>query len=390
MTNNVSEKVNKNLCTGCGACVQSCNKNALSLVQDKKGFLYPEVNNTLCTECGLCLQKCHILRQDVLNYEEQQAYGFKHNDDVRKKGSSGGAFILLSDYVLKHGGVVYGAAYSDDNIADVRHIRAVTPEQRDAVCGSKYVQSNVCDVLPQVKDDLINGKKVLFTGTPCQVAGLKKYLNNQNYDNLILCDIFCHSVPSPLLFRDHINLLERNKNKKIINYTSREKRFGWTRCDCIYYEDGSQEYSSMRSQLYYLLFITKLACRPSCTNCLYAGCNRTGDFTIGDYWGADKSVKDNLGVSSLLVNTDKGRKMFNEMDIPGWIQEQKISRIFVRNHSEPITPNPNNENFWADYTAHGYEFVMKKYLNYNLYGKCVFWLKKKLRKAKTFIKNTEV
>lgn len=386
MRNHVCEKVGHAACTGCGACIESCPQKALCFVQDEKGFSYPAVDEEICSRCGLCLEKCHVYKQDVINHKEQDGYGFKHYvKGVRENSSSGGAFTLLSDYILQHHGVVYGAVFSFDPIANVRHARATTVEQRNAMRGAKYVQSDTHAVFPQVKEDLNNGKKVLFTGTPCQVAGLKKYLGEKYCENLLLCDIICHSVPSPQLFQDHIKLLEQKKGSKVIGYSCREKRFGWTRRDCAYYADGSQEHSSMRSQLCYLLFNTHLANRPSCANCLYAGAERVGDFTIGDFWGVEHSFKDHLGVSALLVNTDKGREVFGEIKMPGWIQEQTVSQIFTHNHRKPISPNPETDKFWADYCTRGYTYVMRKYLHYHLCGKCVFWFKNKTKSARRLL-----
>lgn len=383
MNNNVFDTVKKTICTGCGTCVQLCPQKALFLVQDEKGFSYPQVDNDVCTQCGLCLKKCHVLQQDALNHGQQDAYGFKHYvNGVRENSSSGGAFTLLSDYVLKNHGVVYGAVYSED-VYSVQIKRAETLDQRNNMRGAKYVQSTCGDAYPQVKEDLKNGRLVLFTGTPCQVAGLKKYLGNENCDSLILCDIFCHSVPSPKLFQDHIKLLERKKGVKAVGYSCREKRFGWRRRDCVYYADGSQDSSSMRSQLYYLLFNLKLANRPSCANCFYACRERTGDFSIGDFWGVEKSFKDKLGVSAILVNTDKGKTILNALDMAGCIQRQTLEQIFNRNHTKPIIPNPNTDSFWDDYISKGYAYVAKKYIHYTLIGKCVYRVKKIVWKVKS-------
>ncbi len=381
MENSVEKKIDKSLCTGCGVCGLSCPKNAIVMKPDTGGFLYPEVNPELCIDCGLCIKKCNVAGELEVYHEKQNGYAFKHYiNGVRENSSSGGAFTLLSDYILSIDGVIYGAAYSDD-CKSVHHIRANDIEGRNKIRGAKYVQSSMYEILPQVREDLENNKWVLFTGTPCQVAGVKKYLG-KDYEKLLLCDILCHSVPSPQIFEDHVNLLEKKNKASVVEYTSREKRFGWTRRDCLYFENGTQDHSSMLSQLYYILFNMRIANRSSCAKCLYAGQLRTGDFTIGDFWGVKKPFKDGLGVSALLINSEKGRNAFEKMEKPGWFEDHEVSDLFEKNHKKPIKPHPNTQRFWKDYEEKGYSYIIRKYLGYSLKGKLVYHGKVFIRKVR--------
>jgi coenzyme F420-reducing hydrogenase beta subunit len=221
--------INKSACCGCSACFSICSKNAISMQPDDLGFMYPVVNMEKCNDCGLCEKVCAFnpYYDKQKNFEKPIAYAVRHKNMKEIETSRSGAmFIALSDWILKNGGLVYGAGYTDH--FRVVHKRAVTKEERDEFKGSKYVQSDMNTVFQQIKVDLRNGLKVLFSGTPCQTSGLRSSLLNTNTDNLYICDIVCHGVPSPRFWRDYLTFIEKKQKDTVIKVDFRDKnRFGW-------------------------------------------------------------------------------------------------------------------------------------------------------------------
>lgn len=216
-------------CCGCTACASVCNHDAITMEPDALGFLYPKVDESKCVECGLCEKVCAFNDNydKSLNLPKPDAYAARHKDmDEVMKSRSGAAFVAISDYILEQGGVVYGAGYKDH--FRVTHKRATTKEERDEFRGSKYVQSDLTGVFRMVKQDLKNGLTVLFSGTPCQTSGLNSYVGKKLRENLVLIDIVCHGVPSPYIWRDYIDYLEKKQSDiiKIVNFRDKEK-YGW-------------------------------------------------------------------------------------------------------------------------------------------------------------------
>ena len=258
-------------CVGCGACRQLCPKNAITMTPDSEGFLRPVIDPEKCVECGLCQKTCPAEAPSLLPHNKN-AYALKHNDEaVRKKCTSGGAFIALSDAVLEKDGVVYGVIYDEDFRAV--HTRATGTLGRDAMCGSKYVQSDTGNTFLQVAQDLIDGKTVLYSGTSCQIDGLCKFLRCRNVDtkNLITVGLICHGAPSPKLWQDHLENIRLKRKKEIKGYANRAKVRGWhEHNECITYEDGKREYYSKLSQNHTDLFYGHYIIRPGCSHCAYA------------------------------------------------------------------------------------------------------------------------
>ena len=219
----------KSKCCGCTACASICPHDAISMQPDTLGFLYPVVDKSKCTDCGLCEKVCAFNEHydTSLNLPQPDAYAARHKDIREVETSrSGAAFIAISDYILEHGGVVYGAGYADH--FRVVHKRATTKEERDEFKGSKYVQSDLTGVFRMVKKDLRDGKVVLFSGTPCQTSGLASYIGNKLRERLYLVDIVCHGVPGPFVWRDYIAYLEKKQGAEICWVNFRDKQlFGW-------------------------------------------------------------------------------------------------------------------------------------------------------------------
>ncbi|MCE8856297.1 Coenzyme F420 hydrogenase/dehydrogenase, beta subunit C-terminal domain [Phocaeicola dorei] len=331
---------------------------------DSLGFLYPFVEQSKCIHCGLCEKICSFNKDyDISqNLYSPQAYGARHKDIKEVETSrSGAVFIALSDWVLQQGGVVYGAGYTDH--FRVVHKRAITRELRNEFKGSKYVQSDLSGVFNQVKQDLKSGKIVLFSGTPCQTAGLNSYIGKKLRGNLYLMDIVCHGVPSPYIWRDFLNYIEKKNGDIVTSVDFRDKqRFGW--------KDHRESYKFSKGNtvsltLYTELFYKNIMSRPSCSVCYYANIKRPSDITIGDFWGWEKTDpkinKDDKGVSLILVNTSKGGQLFEVVKDDLYVLPAKLEDCIQPNLMRPTPAHLNSNQFRIDYSQKGWEYVMKKY-----------------------------
>ncbi len=369
-------------CVGCGGCQHICPKSAITMIEDPEGFLRPRVDENLCVECGLCQKTCPMEAPCLLE-GEKKAYALKHKDEsARDKCASGGAFIALSDTVLKDGGIVYGVIY-DENFRAV-HARAESAGERDKMCGSKYVQSDPGDTFQQVAEDLKQGKKVLYSGTSCQIDGLQHYLTckNVNMQNLMTVGLICHGVPSPKLWQEHITNIQTKRKKTVIGYFNRYKIRGWhEHNECITYEDGKKEYYTKLSQNHKDLFYGHYIIRPSCSVCAYATDPSAADITIADFWGIQyvmPEIDDNRGVSLVLTNSEKGETLVQSLqNVTLWETDRETA--LSHNHTKPCKPNPRRESFWKDYHAHGYHYVCAKYVQDSIKGRILYGGKKRLR-----------
>ena len=376
---NITETIK---CFGCGACQQICPKNAISMAPDAEGFLRPEINEDLCVSCGLCQKVCPAESQ-LLHTGEKKTYALKHKDEtVRSKCTSGGAFVALSDAVLAQGGAVYGVVYNESWKAV--HTRTTCPQGRDAMCGSKYVQSDCGDTFCQVADDLKNGMSVLYSGTSCQIDGLNHYLKLKNIstETLVTVGLICHGAPSPLMWQEHITHIRAKRRKEIAHYANRSKVRGWhEHNEHITYKDGTKEYYSKLSQNHKDLFYGHLIVRPSCTLCPYAPEPYAADITVADFWGCEDlmpEIDDNRGVSLVIVNSEKGQALLSRCDdVTLW--ETDRDKALKHNHYKPCKPNPQRDAFWQDYRQHGYNFVCSKYANDSFRGRLYYGGKKRLR-----------
>lgn len=335
---NIGKITINNNCTGCRMCEQLCPKRAIQIVENKEGFLEPRINESKCVNCGLCLKMCPQ-NHNNLSREPIMCYAAKNKDiEQLKIGSSGSIFKIIADYIIDNCGVVYGAAF-DENL-ELNTIRVVKKEDVLSLTGSKYVQSNTNNTFKFAKKDLDENRLVLFTGTPCQIAGLKSYLNKE-YENLITIDLVCHGVPSPKLFREYIKYLQKKYNSKIKKYYFRNKeKNGWGYNIKIILENGKVLFKSAVLDCYYKSFMNSIDYRESCYKCKYANINRIGDITLADYWGIKKEhpkMQSDYGVSAILINTIKGENIFNKINNKiEFIQSniQKIKRENINlNHS---------------------------------------------------------
>ena len=308
---NITDKHN---CCGCNACGDICPKQAISFKFDNEGFWYPEVDMQKCIDCGMCEKVCPCLNVKEAKQPIRVFAAINPNEGIRMTSSSGGVFWMLVERIIGDGGVVFGAAF--DNEWMVCHSSAESLGEAKEFRGSKYVQSRVNGCYKQVQDALKQGRKVLFSGTACQISALKEYIR-KDYDNLFTVDVVCHGVPSPGIWNDYIKTLASSKTIKSINF--RDKRTGWRNyVFSVQFSDGSELKESHNKNLYMIGFLHDLYLRPSCHSCKFKACSCGSDITLGDFWGIEKlvpEIDDNRGVSIVLINTPKGEEIIKALEL---------------------------------------------------------------------------
>lgn len=381
------EIVNKEQCCGCSACCSICPKQAITMKADDEGFLYPSINLNKCVNCHLCENVCPIIFRDGLKKSlKPQKYlaGRLNNYEELMACSSGGAFWALAKDVIARNGIVVGAIYSDD--MRVIHSFAETIEQCKKFRGSKYSQSDVIGVFPKVKMLLQSGKIVLFSGNPCQVEGLKRYLLKP-YENLFTVDLVCHAVPSPKFFKEYCEYVSGVFRKRLVAINMRDKiAHGWSHKYSYRYlfVDGSSEVDSVRVSNWGRLFFSQYINRPSCHSCRFSNLQRSGDITIADFWDDARNredVRNSKGTSLILLNSEKGVHFFEKV--------RKSMEVFEISEKEAMQPsligptpkNPKREEFWEFYHRYGFVKTYKKYFQDSLYTRGKRFIKKCMLKC---------
>lgn len=372
-------------CCGCSACASICNHNAITMEPDKLGFLYPKVNPDKCVDCSLCEKVCSFNNDynKSSNLHTPVTYAVRHKDIKEiEKSRSGAAFIAISDYVLENGGVVYGVGYTGH--FRVVHKRAINKEQRDEFRGSKYVQSDLTNTFRQVKEDLKNNFFVLFSGTPCQTSGLISYIGEKLREKLFIVDIVCHGVPSPFIWSDYINYLEKKENSRISQVYFRNKHdFGWsTHIETYSFKNRKKIHKKGFTNLFYKHIIF----RHSCSKCYFCNITRPSDITLADYWGWEKVDSefnaDDKGVSLVLVNTIKGKNIFNKIQNKLHVRETRMELSLQPNLMHPSVMHPKRSQFEAEYIKKGFGYVYMKYADVNWQYKARRLIKKIQNKLK--------
>ena len=341
--------VAKELCTGCGACANEC--SAIEMKTGYEGFKYPQIQTSKCIDCGLCYKTCPAVNPTEIPPFEPMYYAVMADDELRLKSSSGGVMTLLAEKILEQGGYICGAAWEKD--FEVEHIIVDNSEGLDRIRKSKYVQSDMNDVYKQIQSLLKNQKPVMFTGCPCQVAGMRHFFGNK-FSNLFLVDIICHGVPSPLAWEKYLE--EKRKIGQIKNVDFRNKNKGWGSHMFLTFENGYTFYDDCYHDPYYRGFLGGVTTRPSCSTCKYANINRVGDVTIGDFWGVssiDKGLNDDKGTGLVIINTKSGEKMFSSIfaNIKKMqkISCEKVVEIARTRNGRLLTPskmNPSHYRFF--------------------------------------------
>lgn len=323
----------KSQCCGCSACMQRCPKQCISMEEDDEGFLYPIVNKEQCVNCGLCEKVCPVINQENPR-TPLKVYAAENVDEtIRRSSSSGGIFTLLAEQTIKDGGVVFGACWDED--WNVAHSYAECVEDLSMFRSSKYLQSRIGDSYKQAEKFLKAGRKVMFTGTPCQIAGLKHFLRKE-YDNLLAVDVVCHSVPSPGVWQQYLSeKLQSLKWKKqnVRHISFRDKSTGWKNYSFLIEDKDGSVYSELGSKnLFMRGFLADLYTRPSCHACPAKELKSGSDMTLGDFWGIESlkpEIDDDKGVSAVTVNTEKGREVLLNIGVE--LHEATYDELTKRN-----------------------------------------------------------
>ena len=361
-------------CTGCRACEKLCPKSAITMIENKKGFLYPQVDYKKCIKCGLCKTKCPI--NNIEEKNDIKAYAaFNRDEEIRKKSSSGGLFTLFAEYIIENGGAVFGASFDKD--FKVEHIKVERKEELDKLRGSKYVQSDTKNTYKEAKELLENGRLVYYSGTPCQVEGLYSYIGKE-YDNLITQDIICHGVPSPKIWESYLKYKNRSIEK--VNFRSKENST-WENYEISFKYNDGEESINHDQDIYMKLFLKDAILRESCYNCSFKKKNRESDITLADFWGIDKVVhnfNDQKGVSLLILNSKKGQRLkdmileklvLEEIELDNAIKYNKSMIRSVKKHkkSQDIFEKLNNGNIFEVFEKQDFLAKVDSYIK-TLFG----------------------
>ena len=350
----------KSECCGCTACKAVCPHEAISMRPDALGFMYPVTDADRCTDCGLCEKVC-AFRTPVQDAFTPKAMAVRNRDEESLMQSrSGAVFPVIAADVIARGGTVYGAAF--DNGFRVIHSRAENMQEADAFRGSKYVQSDMNDMFRKVRNDLMEGRPVFFTGTPCQVHGLLSYIPDKLREKLLTADIVCHGVPSPYVWRDYLGHLERRHGGRVSEVSFRDKKiYGWAAHKETYRIDGKMFTESSFTHLFY----RHIMLRPSCAVCQYASTKRCSDITLADFWGWQKSVPgfndDDKGVSLVLVSSSEGASAIERCRGCLEIREVSLENCLQPNLLRPSAPDKDSAMFAEDFSTKGIDYVLKRY-----------------------------
>lgn len=353
-------------CTGCTACASVCSKGCISMVPDKDGFLCPVIDSVMCVNCGRCEAVCPVMNPVIIDHSASKAYAAYTKDDaVRLSSSSGGIFTELSKTVLKHGGVVFGSAFGDGFL--LQHKAVHDLGELEALRGSKYAQSDLGSSFKEAERYLKAGKTVLFSGTPCQISGLRSFLKS-DYENLICVDLICHSAPSPKAWSAFLSEAASGTEADISTVNFRNKRNGWEDYSLVLsFTDGTEKVYNSKSNKYMQAFIGGLISRECCYNCNFKGSGHSGDITLGDFWGVQHiqpEAYNSTGTSVAIINSEKGRFYF----------EKCFDRItvFASDPEKALGGNPayytsckrhkRRKKFFSNVNALGFTKAVDKYL----------------------------
>lgn len=358
---------NKQDCCGCEACYNVCPLNCISMKYDKEGFKFPYVDHQKCVDCRKCESACPMIRNKPIDSEIAEGYAaVNKNLNDRLQSSSGGVFGLLATKIINLGGIVVGCSMAQD-CKRAEHIVVDTQKDLSKLYGSKYIQSDINRIYSVVKNNLIKQKPVLFSGTPCQVEGLKSFLA-QPYDNLICVDLICHGVPSPILWEKNAEYIEKKSGSTLkgVNFRCKNNK-GQFEYRVNSPKNTKMYYRSKEEDSYFQFFLKNLSLRRSCYQCRFKGINRSADITLGDFWGGEEfvpSLCDGNGISIVILHSLIGKKLFEEIKVSLDTKKIDIDAVFSR-HNRALTESfeepENRQEFWMDFHRLSYGKLSKKY-----------------------------
>ena len=386
----------KEECSGCSACVSACPVSAIDFREDNEGFLYPYINTDLCIQCGKCVRICPITGDRDNKESHKKYYAARINDSsVRMESSSGGIFSLLAEWIESKHGVIYGAEFDADYT--VRHSRAEHSKEWTKFKTSKYLQSRMENIFLQVKNDLIAGRFVLFTGTPCQISGLINYLGETSKEKLITCDLICHGTPSPKIWVEYLKFIEKSNQRKIgyVNFRSKENS-GWHRSKLNILDINGEVLvdEGQENNLFFKLFSNNLILRPSCYICKYADIRRPGDITLGDFWGIEKLFQefdDNKGISLIICNTEKGENILEKISKDMTYFEVQQEQCIQPNLERPSYCPETRQRFWHNYFKRGGIYAAKQLglISCNMRDQIIFFYDRVINKIMRLKRNED-
>ena len=386
----------KEQCCGCGACAEVCAHKAITMQLDEEGFLYPTTDSSLCNDCGLCNKVCPFANRDEARIPKCVLAVQNRDESVRFKSSSGALFTLLAEQTILDGGVVFGAKFDKD--WSVVHASADTIEGCKAFMGSKYVQSRLGSTFRKVQGYLKDGRKVLFSGTPCQVAALRKFLR-RDYDNLLVVDVVCHGAPSNKVWQHYLDSVVASSNhtrEDIVSISFRDKRNGWRKYGLVIsFNDGTEFFELMINNSYMRVFLKDLSIRPSCFECACRDGRSGADLSLADLWGAQKILNkndDDKGIGLELIWTNKGKDIMRSLAVES--ESVKYHKAFKYNPAIALSPKRPaiRAEFWRTFNRDGLDSavaVVIPNIKWSLYQKWLYKLKKSYIKAKLKLRYNE-
>ena len=356
-------------CCGCTACANICPVECISMQQDEEGFLYPQINKEKCIDCHRCEIVCPIKNNN--NYAKKvDAICARASDiDIVRHSTSGGFFTPIAQFVLEKNGIVIGAAYTPDKKIEHVFVKSENKEDLSKLRGSKYVQSYLNNIFSEVKKELENDVLVCFSGTPCQIAGLRNFLNKE-YESLITIDVVCHGTPSPKLWKKYVDYQEQKYNSEIKSVSFRKKTYGYHSGTMeLLFENGKKYNGSARVDYLLKSFFKEISSRPSCYKCGFKTDKHSSDFTIFDSWSATELVQglkdDDLGYTNVFINSEKGRKIFDIIkDKYEWysIDLEKAILLDGKMVRASAKPHPKRNEFYRDLDNEELVEHIKKYI----------------------------
>ena len=355
---------NKNKCCGCGACSSICPKAAISMKTDSEGFIYPFINNQLCINCGACNRVCPFLKEYPLKEDVDVIAAKSLNEGIRSKSSSGGIFSIIAEHVLNKCGVVYGTSMGND-CKEAINTRILNINELEKLRGSKYLQSSMNDSFKNIKIDLESKRVVLFSGTPCQVFGLKSYLGKE-YDNLFTIEIICHGVPSPLLWNKYVDYLENKYHSRVTEVNFREKKTNSNRFGIQKKKDAICIYNSVQTDPYLVMFLNNCCLRPSCYNCLFKDKKSQADLTLGDFWGVQNitpEIDDKKGISLVLIQSQKGKMLLEHIsdNIAFMTSDYNLAIAHNSSYYLPVTKPATRDMFYFELEKKPFKSILSRY-----------------------------
>ncbi len=367
----------KDKCFACSACLSICSNNAIKMKEDKYGFDFPHVDEEKCIACGMCEKVCNNLQ--LCNNKVKKTYvATTMEKDLLANSTSGGIFSTIAKEILRQGGIVAGCSMErEKGVLQPKHIIIYEEKDLYKLQGSKYVQSYIGNIFCDIRTELKIGQLVLFSGTPCQIAGLKSYLGNRSYKALFTIDIVCHGVPSAHMFQNYLKIYENKLSGEIVDFKFRDKSKGWCQYNYrVTYIDKSgkikSKIASMYSSSYYKMFFDSIIYRKNCYECPFTSELRPSDITIGDYWGIekvhpeymeDKAVDIRFGTSCILVNTENGDKLLKKYGLGINLKSSFFEKV-AQNNKQLIHPSieDNRRSYVMElFSEQGYEAVEQWY-----------------------------